>query len=159
MINYIRSFIELDCFFCRCSLATVIELQWSNISFILAQESLLELFVSTLKLGMAMFQWEWKFMAVKMVYKFFSIFISFSFHVAWESRQHFATPPTVSPRNDVWETSAEIPYWWHLWALLLIGRTACEICFNQSEGFSEVLFTKQMWSQDQGPNVFWLLSQ
>ena len=23
---------------------------------------------------------------------------------------HFATPQTVSPRNDVWETSAENPY-------------------------------------------------
>ena len=72
-------------------------------------------------------------------------------------------PPTVSLQNDVWETSAEITYWrrvaTQIWALLLIGRTACEICFNQSEGFSEVPITKQMWSQDQGPNVFWLLSQ
>ena len=29
--------------------------------------------------------------------------------VTWENRRHFATPLTVSPRNDVWETSAEIP--------------------------------------------------
>ena len=37
----------------------------------------------------------------------------------------FATPSVVSPRNDVWETSAEIPYWWRvtaqIWAVLLIG--------------------------------------
>ena len=30
------------------------------------------------------------------------------------------------PRNDIWETSAEIPYWWHvtteIWVVLLIGR-------------------------------------
>ena len=34
-------------------------------------------------------------------------------------------PPAVSPRNDVWETSSEIPYWWHvttqIWVVLLIG--------------------------------------
>ena len=28
--------------------------------------------------------------------------------LAWENSQHFA----ISPRNDVWETSAEIPFWW-----------------------------------------------
>ena len=45
--------------------------------------------------------------------------------VAWENSRHFATQITVSPRNDVWETSAEIPYWWrvttHVWVVLLIG--------------------------------------
>ena len=44
--------------------------------------------------------------------------------VAWEHSRHFATP-LVSPRNDVWETSAEIPYWWRvttpIWVVLLIG--------------------------------------
>ena len=34
--------------------------------------------------------------------------------LAWENSQHFATPPLVSPRNDVWETRAEIPYWWRV---------------------------------------------
>ena len=43
-----------------------------------------------------------------------------------------------SPGNDVWETSAEIPYWWRvttqIWvAVLLIGRATLEICFNRSE--------------------------
>ena len=37
-----------------------------------------------------------------------------------------ATVPLVSPRNDFWGTSAEIPYWWHvitqIWVVLLIGR-------------------------------------
>ena len=45
--------------------------------------------------------------------------------IAWESSRHFATPPLVSPRNDFWETSAEIPYRWRviteIWVVLLIG--------------------------------------
>ena len=40
-------------------------------------------------------------------------------------------------RNDVWETSAEIPYRRRLisqnWEVLLIGHAAWEICSNQSE--------------------------
>ena len=58
-------------------------------------------------------------------------------NLARQNRRHFPTPTTVSPRNDVWETSAEIPYWWRvtakIWLALLIGRAGCEICFNQSE--------------------------
>ena len=27
---------------------------------------------------------------------------------------HFATPQLVCPRNDVWETNEEIPYWWRV---------------------------------------------
>ena len=34
--------------------------------------------------------------------------------VWWENNQHFATPPTVSPRNIVRRTSTEFPYWWHI---------------------------------------------
>jgi len=45
--------------------------------------------------------------------------------VAWENSRHLATLPMVSPPNDVWETSAEIPYWWRvttlIWVALLIG--------------------------------------
>ena len=37
----------------------------------------------------------------------------------------FRDAPLVFPRNDVWETSAEIPYWWRvtsqIWVVLLIG--------------------------------------
>ena len=33
-------------------------------------------------------------------------------NVAWENSHHLAMLPLVSPPNDVWETSAEIPYWW-----------------------------------------------
>ena len=45
--------------------------------------------------------------------------------------------PLVSLRNDVRGRSAEIPYWWRFTTQicvdLLIGPTAKEICFNQSE--------------------------
>ena len=57
--------------------------------------------------------------------------------LAWENSRHFATPPLAFSWNDVWETSAEIPYWWRVsslvWIVFLIGRAAREICFNQSE--------------------------
>ena len=45
--------------------------------------------------------------------------------LTWESSRHFATSPLVSLRNEAWETSAEIPYWWRvttqIWIVLLIG--------------------------------------
>ena len=63
--------------------------------------------------------------------------IVFNFLVWKNKSPHFTTPSLVSPPNDVWETSAEIPYWWHVtiqfWVVLLIGRAAWEICFSQSE--------------------------
>ena len=34
--------------------------------------------------------------------------------VARENSRHITTPPLVPPRNDVWKTSAEIPYWWRV---------------------------------------------
>ena len=55
-------------------------------------------------------------------------------------------PPIVSSPNDVWETSAEIPYWWlvttQIWVVLLIGLEAWEIWFNQPR--------KQKALKDQG---------
>ena len=46
--------------------------------------------------------------------------------LAWENSQHLAMLLLVSPPNDVWETSAEIPYWWRdttqIWVVLLIGK-------------------------------------
>ena len=60
-----------------------------------------------------------------------------TFHVAWENSRYLATLPLVSLPNDVWETSAEIPYWWRvtikIWVMLLIGPATWEIWFNQSE--------------------------
>ena len=44
---------------------------------------------------------------------------------AWENSWHLATLPLVSPPNGVWETTAQIPYWWRvttqIWVVLLIG--------------------------------------
>ena len=46
--------------------------------------------------------------------------------VARENSWHCVFLPLIFPRNDVWETSAEKPYWWRLttetWVVLLIGR-------------------------------------
>ena len=43
-----------------------------------------------------------------------------------ENSLHSATPPLLSPRNDLWGMSAEMPYWWRvaiqIWVVLLIGR-------------------------------------
>ena len=43
-------------------------------------------------------------------------------------RKHLATTPLVSPPNEIWESSVEIPYWWcittQIWVVLLIGRAA-----------------------------------
>ena len=56
--------------------------------------------------------------------------------VAWESSPPFATSALVSLRNNVWEMSTEIPYWWcvttKIWVVLLIGPAEREICLNQS---------------------------
>ena len=40
---------------------------------------------------------------------------------AWENNRHLATSPLVSPRNDVWETSAQIPYWWRVTTQIWVG--------------------------------------
>ena len=48
--------------------------------------------------------------------------------------QYFTALPLVSSWNAVWETSAEISYWWpvtnQFWVVLLIGGPAWQICFN-----------------------------
>ena len=38
---------------------------------------------------------------------------------SWENSQHFETPPMINPRNDVWETSVKIPYYWSRWCFWL----------------------------------------
>ena len=65
--------------------------------------------------------------------------------LAWENSQNLAMLPLVSPPNDVWETSAEIPYWWRLtaliWVVLLIGW----IKFPTRHDQSEALLSTQIW--------------
>ena len=39
--------------------------------------------------------------------------ISCFLHIeAWENSGHFTSQPLVSPQNDVWEMTIEIPHWW-----------------------------------------------
>ena len=63
--------------------------------------------------------------------------------VAWENGRHFAT---VSPRNDIWETSTEIPYWWRvttlIWVVLLISWRKFPSLHDQSE----VLTRSRKWN-------------
>ena len=33
---------------------------------------------------------------------------------AWENSRHLTTAPMVSVQTDLWETCAEIPYWWRV---------------------------------------------
>ena len=58
----------------------------------------------------------------------------------WENNQHFPSSPLVSPRNDVWGTSTEIPYWWRvttqIW--MLIPAT----CTNIRKTY---LFCSKLW--------------
>ena len=64
-----------------------------------------------------------------------SKYIEIGKQLAWENRRNFATPSVVFPRNNIWEMSAEIPYWWRvttqIWIVLLIGRAAWESSTNQ----------------------------
>ena len=49
----------------------------------------------------------------------------------------FRNAPLVSPQNDVWGTTAEIPYWWRfitqIWLVLLIGWRKFPSLQDQSE--------------------------
>ena len=67
------------------------------------------------------------------------------FRLAWENSRHFATIPLVSPRNDVYETSTEIPYWWRyttqIWVVLLIGWSK----FHRRHDRSEALARSWHW--------------
>ena len=57
--------------------------------------------------------------------QFFSLSPATVQQVAWENSWHLATLPLVSLPNGVWETTAQIPYWWRvttqIWVVLLIG--------------------------------------
>ena len=62
--------------------------------------------------------------------------------LTWENSQHLAMLLLVSPPNDVWEKSAEIPYWWclttQIWVALLIGWIKFPTWHNQSEAFTPI---------------------
>ena len=71
-----------------------------------------------------------------------SLFIRISLLLTWENSHANATLTLVSPRNDVWATTAGIPYRWRL--KIQVSR---EICFNQSEGLPRSwLWTSSAWN-------------
>ena len=75
----------------------------------------------------------------QVIYEMVNILESLHCAKFWENSRHFATSPLVSPRNDVWGTSAEIPYWWRfttqIWVVLLIGWGKFLPWHDQSEEF------------------------
>ena len=58
-------------------------------------------------------------------------------NVSHRKQPSFRDAITGFPAKWRMGTSAEIPYWWRIttkiWVVLLIGRAAWEICFNQSK--------------------------
>ena len=72
--------------------------------------------------------------------------------ITWQTSRHLATPPVVFPPNDVWETSAEIPYWWRvttqIWVVKpLIESTTRQICLtNQTHDPDPGSDTSSVWN-------------
>ena len=54
-----------------------------------------------------------------------------------KNSRHLATLPLVSPLNDIWKMSTEIPYWWcvttQIWEVLLIGWIKFPTWHNQNQ--------------------------
>ena len=85
--------------------------------------------------------------------------IAYELIIAWENSRHFATLPLVCPQNDVWGTSAEIPYWWHvttqIWVLTR-HQYGISAFFSQTSLREEIrgsvaksrLFSQANWSQN-----------
>ena len=65
------------------------------------------------------------------------------FSVTLENSRHFAMPPLIFRRNDVWGTKVEIPCWWRIATYPDISSASdwLDICFNQSEA----LFRSGLW--------------
>ena len=63
--------------------------------------------------------------------------------LAWENSRHLATLPLVSPPNDFWETSAEIPYWWRVTNPDLGSASDWSCCVWNS--IQQIRSTTQIW--------------
>ena len=67
--------------------------------------------------------------------------------VAWDNSRQFAMPSVVFPGNNIWEVSAEIPYWWHLGSI----SNWLEICFiNLEAPISCLLLSSHFMGNHQG---------
>ena len=64
-------------------------------------------------------------MNIALVLKRYMLSLPLKKKIACENNRHFATPPLISPRNDVWGKRVAIPHWWpvttQIWVVLLIG--------------------------------------
>ena len=81
--------------------------------------------------------------------------------LAWENSRHFSTPSMVSMRHNVWQTSADIPYWrrvtTQMWVVFLIGHavrqnqqealpwTGLWLVWNFRARFSDVISQGNQW--------------
>ena len=74
----------------------------------------------------------------------FSQFCYLCYLLARGKSRQFATPPLVFPWNNVWETRAETPYWWHNTAHIIRDSASycLKICFIQSEAFNKFQLQK-----------------
>ena len=77
--------------------------------------------------------------------------------------RHFATPKLVSPPNDVWETSAELPYWWRVFWLVEAnfprGTTTMRHQYGISARVSQTSFREETsrWRHSVGATVTGLI--
>ena len=83
-------------------------------------------------------EWYKEILVQSLVFFFFGgVFLAWS-----KNSRHLVTPSLVSPRNDVWAMTAEIPYWWHVtaqsWIVLLIGWSKFLSRNNQSEAATQI---------------------
>ena len=81
--------------------------------------------------------WAWNACEKAYIFVNESFLIDNTFILSLWKQPTFGDATTGFLPNDIWETSAEIPFWWRvttqIWVVLLIGRAAWEIWFNQSE--------------------------
>ena len=57
---------------------------------------------------------------------------------AWENSRHFETPPLVSPHEITSEKRLQKCFTTQIWVVILIGRSATEIWFSQSEALPDL---------------------
>ena len=79
--------------------------------------------------------------------------------LSWPEKnsRHLAKSPLVFPPNDVWGTSAEIPYWWRvttqIWVVLLIGRAAWEFASINQKHYPDLgIDSSSVWDSCSRPS-------
>ena len=105
LLCYIKTMVISDTLFCH-RVALTNASAWSLNKFYIIQcnVALRIISTSTLKYKLQQNTSKWKVYSKRAILR----------KEAWENSRHFAKLPLVSPRNDVWETNAEIPYWWRV---------------------------------------------